>query len=208
MSYEIVKSIKIIPEKMEIRINSAPNNVRPLKYYSNKQIATTEEKFRENILYLLKDIDGGELALSNNKENSKVLFVYNLCNKQLHEDYKGESISFYNLNEKDYKKYLTDWLKIDCNYDFFSNDYREKQERFERKCIELYGEDYYKNEEYNKKTDELWKKSFKIYDKYIDLFIEKIKTLKDNNFELITQADYNEIFNQEYYYKDCLEKKE
>ena len=30
----------------------------------------------------------------------------------------------------------------------------------------------------------------------------------DNNFELLTQADYNEIFNQEYYYKDCLEKKE
>ena len=42
-----------------------------------------------------------------------------------------------------------------------------------------------------------------------DMFVaeQQVKFI-DNNFELLTQADYNEIFNQEYYYKDCLEKKE
>ena len=179
MSYEIVKSIKIIPEKIEIRINSAPNNVRPLKYYSNKQIATTEEKFRENILYLLKDIDGGELALSNNKENSKENKDYFKINPKQQDNNNGILIIDIQDNGK-------------IKYGFaVGYEGETKDDAFNIISARKYGVAY--QDCANEK----------------DMFVaeQQVKFI-DNNFELLTQADYNEIFNQEYYYKDCLEKKE
>ena len=64
MSYEKVKCITRKPKEGKIFITSACNNVRPLTF-GKWEYGKADMSYKEKMLYLLKDISGGNLQLNN-----------------------------------------------------------------------------------------------------------------------------------------------
>lgn len=173
MSYEKVKCITRKPKEGKIFITSACNNVRPLTF-GKWEYGKADMSYKEKMLYLLKDISGGNLQLNNScyEWNYAVLKTRDYMQEKYGKEYYLYDLATmkytsYCLGEQISSQYtpITQTEIESGNYDYI----------LEWKSKDNKSKIYYRAEEYNNEKARVMEVLEEYYNVFIGYLEEKHK---------------------------------
>lgn len=182
MSYEKVKCITRKPKEGKIFITSACNNVRPLTF-GKWEYGKADMSYKEKMLYLLKDISGGNLQLNNScyEWNYAVLKTRDYMQEKYGKEYYLYDLATmkytsYCLGEQISSQYtpITQTEIESGNYDYIL----EWESKDNKSKI------YYRAEEYNKELA----RTHEVLEKYYELFMQFLEEKHDGKYYLYSKT--------------------